>query len=105
MVTKALSTNVSIVLTKVSVPAENISSFPIMGFSLTSPYNGLFKSSYSWAFHTKVLQLNTNNKIILINNKRRHPEALIVLLKPQTTKQGHQQQNKINTSKIITYLR
>jgi hypothetical protein len=29
----------------VSVPAENGSNIPIMGFSLTSPYNGLFKSS------------------------------------------------------------
>jgi hypothetical protein len=44
-VANALSTNVSIVLTKVSVPAENGSSIPIMGFSLTSPSNGLFKSS------------------------------------------------------------
>jgi hypothetical protein len=89
-VAKALWTNVSIVLTKVSVPAENRSNIPIMGFSLTSPYNGLFMSSPQWAFHIKVLQLNTNNKIILINNKRRHPQALIVLLKPQITKQGHQ---------------
>jgi hypothetical protein len=29
----------------VSVPAEKGSNIPIMGFSLTSPYNGLFKSS------------------------------------------------------------
>jgi hypothetical protein len=29
----------------VSVPTENGSNIPIMGFSLTSPYNGLFKSS------------------------------------------------------------
>jgi hypothetical protein len=28
----------------VSVPAENGSNIPIMGFSLTSSYNGLFKS-------------------------------------------------------------
>jgi hypothetical protein len=28
----------------VSVPTENRSNNPIMGFSLTSPYNGLFKS-------------------------------------------------------------
>jgi hypothetical protein len=30
---------------RVSVPVENRSNIPIMGFSLTSPYNGLFKSS------------------------------------------------------------
>jgi hypothetical protein len=30
---------------KVSVPAENVSNIPVMGFSLTSPYNGLVKSS------------------------------------------------------------
>jgi hypothetical protein len=35
----------------VSVPAENGSNIPIMGFSLTSPYNGIFKSSPQWAFH------------------------------------------------------
>jgi hypothetical protein len=29
----------------VSVPVENGSNIPIMGFSLTSPYNGLFKPS------------------------------------------------------------
>jgi hypothetical protein len=29
----------------VSVPTENGSNISIMGFSLTSPYNGLFKSS------------------------------------------------------------
>jgi regulation of enolase protein 1 (concanavalin A-like superfamily) len=36
------STNVSIVLTKVCVPAENGYNISIMDFSLTSPYNGLF---------------------------------------------------------------
>jgi hypothetical protein len=30
----------------VSVPAENGSNIPIVGFSLTSSYNGLFKSSH-----------------------------------------------------------
>jgi hypothetical protein len=30
---------------RVSAPTENGSNIPIMGFSLTSPYNGLFKSS------------------------------------------------------------
>jgi hypothetical protein len=44
-VAKALSKNVSIVLMKVSVPTENGSSIPIMGFSLTSSYDGLFKLS------------------------------------------------------------
>jgi hypothetical protein len=29
----------------VSVPVENGSNIPIMGFSITSPYNGLFKLS------------------------------------------------------------
>jgi hypothetical protein len=31
---------------RVSVPVENRSNIPIIGFSLTSPYNGLFKPSY-----------------------------------------------------------
>jgi hypothetical protein len=44
-VAKALLTNVSIVLTKVSVPAEEGSNIPIMTFSQTSTYNGLLKSS------------------------------------------------------------
>jgi hypothetical protein len=35
----------------VSVPIENGSNIPIMGFSLTSLYNGLFKSSPEWVFH------------------------------------------------------
>jgi hypothetical protein len=32
-------------LMHISVPVENESNNLIMGFSLTSPYNGLFKSS------------------------------------------------------------
>jgi hypothetical protein len=45
----------------VSIPVENGSNIPIMGFSLTSPYNGLFTN--------KFLHVNINNKIILINRK------------------------------------
>jgi hypothetical protein len=49
--TTTLSNIVANDLTQVSVPAENGSNNPIMGFSLTSLYNGLFKSSPKWAFH------------------------------------------------------
>jgi hypothetical protein len=58
----------------VSVPAENGSNIPIMGFSLTSPYNELFKSSPSGLFTNKFLHVSINNKIISINRK----EAYIV---------------------------
>jgi hypothetical protein len=45
----------------VSVSAENGSNISIMGFSLTSPYNGLFTN--------KFLQISINIKIIFINRK------------------------------------
>jgi hypothetical protein len=54
---------------EVSVPAENRSNIPIMGFSLTSPYNGLFKSSPSGLFTNKFLHVSINNKIIFLNIK------------------------------------
>jgi hypothetical protein len=54
---------------EVSVPAENGSNIPIMGFSLTSPYNGLFKSSPNGLFTNKLLHVSINNKIIFINKK------------------------------------
>jgi hypothetical protein len=41
----------------------------IMGFSLITPYNGLFKSSISGIFTNKFLHLRINNKIISINRK------------------------------------
>jgi hypothetical protein len=41
-VVKALSTNISIVLIELVYLQKNGSNIPIMGFSLTSPYNGLF---------------------------------------------------------------
>jgi hypothetical protein len=53
----------------VSVPAENGSNISIMGFSLISPYNGLFKSSLSGIFTNKFLHVRINNKIISINKK------------------------------------
>jgi hypothetical protein len=40
-----------------------------MGFSLITPYNGLFKSSISGIFTNKFLHLRINNKIISINRK------------------------------------
>jgi hypothetical protein len=46
---------------EVSVPTKNGSNIPIMGFSLTSPYNGLFTN--------KSLHVSINNKIISINRK------------------------------------
>jgi hypothetical protein len=41
-VVKALSTNLTIVLTELVYMQKNGSNIPIIGFSLTSPYNGLF---------------------------------------------------------------
>jgi hypothetical protein len=60
MVAKALSTNVSIVLMKVSVPTEEGLNIPIMGF-LNHPTSGLFTN--------KFLHVSINNKIISINRK------------------------------------
>jgi hypothetical protein len=40
-----------------------------MGFSITSPYNGFFKSSPSGLFTNKFLHISINNKIISINRK------------------------------------
>jgi hypothetical protein len=54
---------------KVSILTENGSNIPIMGFSLTSPYNGLFKSPPSGLFTNKFLHVSINNKIIFINRK------------------------------------
>jgi hypothetical protein len=57
---------------EISVPTENGSNILIMCFSVTSTYNGDFKSFPQWAFYINVLQLNTNNKIIIKITKR-HP--------------------------------
>jgi hypothetical protein len=54
---------------EVSVPSENKSNIPIKSFSLTSPYNGLFKSSPSGLFTNKFLHVSINNKIISIDRK------------------------------------
>jgi hypothetical protein len=54
---------------RASVPIENGSNIPIMGFSLTSSCNGLFKSSPSGLFTNKFLHVSINNKIISINRK------------------------------------
>jgi hypothetical protein len=54
---------------EVSVPVENGSNFSNMGFSLTSPYNGLFKSPPSGLFTNKFLHVSINNKTIFINRK------------------------------------
>jgi hypothetical protein len=54
----------------VSVPVENGSNIPIMSFSLTSPYNGLFKSSPRGFFTNKFLHISINNKTISINTKK-----------------------------------
>jgi hypothetical protein len=53
----------------VSVPAKNGSNIHIMGFSLTSPYNGHFKSSPSGLFTNKFLHVSINNNKIFINRK------------------------------------
>jgi hypothetical protein len=53
----------------VSVSAENRSNISIMGFSLTSQYNGPFKSPPSGLYTNKVLHVSINNKIIYINRK------------------------------------
>jgi hypothetical protein len=54
---------------EVGVPMENGLNIPIMSFSLTSSYNGLFKSSPSGLFTNKFLHVSINNKIIFINRK------------------------------------
>jgi hypothetical protein len=52
-----------------SVSTENGSNISIMGFSLTSPYKGLFKSSPSGLFANKFLYVSINTKMISINRK------------------------------------
>jgi hypothetical protein len=54
---------------EVSVPAENGSNIPIMGFSLTSPSNGFSYHPPSGLFTNKFLHVSINNKIIFINRK------------------------------------
>jgi hypothetical protein len=68
-VAKALSTNISIVLMKLVYLQKNGSNVLIMGFSLMSPYNGLFKLPPSGLFTNKFLHVSINNKIIFINRK------------------------------------
>jgi hypothetical protein len=60
MVVKALSTNVSIILTKLVY---------LHKMDQTFSYNGLFKSSPSGLFTNKFLHVSINNKIIFINRK------------------------------------
>jgi hypothetical protein len=54
---------------EVSVPVENGSNIPIMDFSLTSQYSGLFKSPPSGLFTNKFFHVSINKKIIFINRK------------------------------------
>jgi hypothetical protein len=56
----------------VSVPTENRSNIPIMGFSLTTPYNGLLNPPLSGLFTNKFLHISIINKIISINRKSIH---------------------------------
>jgi hypothetical protein len=54
----------------VSVPVENGSKISIIGFSLASPFNGLFKyPPPSGLFTNKFLHVRINNKIISPNRK------------------------------------
>jgi hypothetical protein len=84
MVAKTLSTHVYIVLTQVSVPAEEGSiipswafhSIPVMSIS-HHPHHGHFTQC-------RIPKHKQPNN--LVNNKRRHAQILIVLQKPQTTK-------------------
>jgi hypothetical protein len=52
---------------------------------------------------TQVLQA-THKQPKSHKQQRRHTQALIVLLKSQITKEGHQQENRSNTLKIHTYI-
>jgi hypothetical protein len=88
-VAEALSTHVSIVLTRVSVPAEDESHQS--SFSLIS-IKDQYRSTHSYPQRTStevpthVLLAKHKQSKISINNKRRHTQALIVLQRPQTTK-------------------
>jgi hypothetical protein len=107
---KTLSTHISIVLTQVSLPAEDIKhalkgsntfvpthtpSGPALAFSIMPIMDQCFRA------HSSPTNYSQTTKIF-INNKGTFA-SLIVLLKPQTTKEGHQQQNKLNTLKTTTY--
>jgi hypothetical protein len=89
----------------VSVPVENRSNIPIIGFSLTSPYNGLFKSSPSELFTNKFLHVSINNKIISINRKEAYTvpnsstKATYNKIRPSTRKISQ------TLSKTTTYIR
>ncbi len=85
MVAKALSINVSIVLMKVSVPTEEGSIIPIMGLSHRPNIMHFSNHPPSGLFTNMFLHVNINNKIILLNRKK-HTQVLIVLQKPQTRK-------------------
>jgi hypothetical protein len=90
MVAKELSTHDSKYSTQVSVPVEDGSqqsasfTHALKRSTLSCPLMPL--ADQYLRTHFNVLQLSTNNQNNLINNKRRHPQALIVLPKPQTTK-------------------
>jgi hypothetical protein len=68
-VSKALSTYVSIILTKVSVPAKEGSIIPIMGISHHPHIMGFSNHPPSGLFTNKFLHVSINNKIISINRK------------------------------------
>jgi hypothetical protein len=67
----------------VSVPTKNGSNIPIMGFSLTSPYNRIFKSSHQSAFQI----------IPLVGFSHQCPTA-----KHKQQNNYHKQQKKASTS-------
>jgi hypothetical protein len=63
-----------------------------MGFSLTFPYNRLFKSSPCRLFTNKFLHVSLNNKIIFINRK----EAYKV---PNSSKKATNNKIRLSTTK------
>jgi hypothetical protein len=68
-VAKTLSINVSIILTKVSVPTEEGSIIPILGISHHPHIMGFSNHPPSGLFTNKFIHISINNKIISINRK------------------------------------
>jgi hypothetical protein len=96
MVANALSTNVSIILMKVSMPAEEGSIIPIMGISHHPHVMGFSNHPPSRLFNNKFLHVSINNKIISINREEAYTvpnssiKATINKIRPSTRKEdGH----------------
>jgi hypothetical protein len=89
MVSKALSTHISIVLTQVSVPTEDGSqqsatfTHVLKGPALTCPIIPLADQHFRVHFKPYNLSINNQNPH---KQQKKTSAALIVLLKPQTTK-------------------